>query len=75
MAHQIATVIVTVARVPLIPASKKVAVTYPLDVADCTCWLGQISMVLEQAVTVFVDMTASGGHTEWRLQDTPATPM
>ena len=61
---------VTIARVPQIPASKKVAVTYPLSVddeADCTCWLGWISMVLEQAVTVVVEMIASGvteGHAE-----------
>ena len=55
--------IVTVARVPLIPASKKVVVICPLsadDEADCACWLacwlGQTSlMVLEQeTVTVFV---------------------
>ena len=69
---------VTVARVPLIPASKKVAVTYPLsidDEANCTCW---VSM---QAIMVFV---TANGVTEGciradgikaGLQDTPATPM
>ena len=58
IAHPTASVTVTIARVPLIPASKKVVVTCPLSVddeeADCTCWLGRVSMVLEQAVMVFV---------------------
>ena len=81
IAHQKASVTVTIVRVPLIPASKKVAVTYPLSVDDetvCTCWLGRVSM---QAVMVFI--TASGvtvgrvrvDGISAGLQDTPATPM
>ena len=54
IAHQTASVTVIVARVPLIPASKKVVLTCPLSVddeeADCTRWLGRISMVLELMV-------------------------
>ena len=74
--------IVTVARVPLIPASKKVVVICPLsadDEADCACWLGSSPVILVgQEVTMCVIVTTAGKGVaigQCCLHDTPATPM
>ena len=82
IAHQIASVIVTVARIPLIPASKKVVIRCPLSVdneADCACWLGSSPVILVgQEVTMCVIVTTAGKGVaigQCCLQDTPATPM